>query len=906
MANKKRNKFMTIIAMMVCMMLCIPNVSAFASGGVDRTSEGTFKVTDLVIDSIAGPQKIYENGSFVWDINDSIIITGGWFFDLKAEWKVADVTGWAPDDFLIFDLPMSDIVSYATGTGSLNSGYGTWEIFEDSGDAKVKFVLSANALLGNSLDNGLFQTMASIKNKGSNGTTGTTTIEDKTLDWEVYRWEGTSDTEYSAVQNMFKGVWAGVGSATGQFYFRAHATDYLEWFKETLNSTYTGNYEQKNNVVIVDEIPDDMEFVSLSSLEMTIRGPLVLNDGTIVQGNSQVQNFNVAGRPGVTITQTSGQSYADFYDLVTTSQAPCWGIHDNKTLVVNLGNLPANNTDENFLEVFNRLHGSTYATMESFLKSRLNATADSIGLDREARADFWLTTAADVYTDDMRWWDYTITFFTAAKWHDTDLDATQKPLSNTAKMTYNGSEEIEDSTTFQFHRTIASIQMKAGDLYLLKADSETGIAIDGVELTLHEYIGSESTIAGVRGDTAASSWLDRGKLITGAVEGTGAVRWENILNGFYKIVEVKAADGYTIGSFELFSEGKATSHADGVFEMPADAGLKVIAENTKTTAGASIEVTKTLTGRPLVAGEFTFEVYNESGVKVATATNAVDGKVAFGPIAHNAVGTYKYTIKELVGTLVGVTYDTKEIEVTVVVTKDVSGVWQTAVSYPSSGATFANSYTPGGGGGGSSPTGRIQLEATKTLTGRTLNAGEFTFEVFNEGGVKVGTATNGANGHIVFPAISYTSSGTYKYTIKEVQGSLTDVTYDTTQFEVTVVVTNIGGSTFQVVATYPTGGVAFENTYDKPTIPPEEEEPEEPPVIPETPETSDGEETPNYIDISDGNTPLGDMDGNPQPGGVPAGDAPQTGDTNNLAGFAILALLSVAGLTVVTRRCKMN
>jgi len=218
------------------------------------------------------------------------------------------------------------------------------------------------------------------------------------------------------------------------------------------------------------------------------------------------------------------------------------------------------------------------------------------------------------------------------------------------------------------------------------------------------------------------------------------------------------------------------------------------------------------------------------------------------------------------------------------------------------GIEFENSYTSGGGGGGSSPTGRIQLVATKDLIGRGLVAGEFTFEVFNEGGAKVGTAINDVNGDIVFPAISYTSSGTYKYTIKEVKGALTDVTYDATEFEVTVVVTNTGGSTFQVVATYPTGGVAFENTYDKPTMPTDEEEPkpEEPSV---TSETTEGEEAPDSTDIDYVNTSI---DEKPQLSSILAGDAPQTGDTNNLVRFVILALLSVAGLAVVTRRRKMN
>ena len=149
----------------------------------------------------------------------------------------------------------------------------------------------------------------------------------------------------------------------------------------------------------------------------------------------------------------------------------------------------------------------------------------------------------------------------------------------------------------------------------------------------------------------------------------------------------------------------------------------------------------------------------------------------------------------------------------------------------------------------------------------------------------------------MFSAISYISSRTYKYTIKEVQGSLADVTYDTTEFEVTVLVTNIGSSIFQVVATYPTGGAIFENIYDTPTT---LGSGGEEPIAPET-----SEEEPTITEEPDVAIIAPAIE-EPTVGSISTDSAPQTGTANDMLKFLVLALIAIAWLVVVTRRRKMN
>ncbi|WP_298615929.1 Spy0128 family protein, partial [uncultured Streptococcus sp.] len=104
---------------------------------------------------------------------------------------------------------------------------------------------------------------------------------------------------------------------------------------------------------------------------------------------------------------------------------------------------------------------------------------------------------------------------------------------------------------------------------------------------------------------------------------------------------------------------------------------------------ATIELTKELTGRDLVDGEFSFELY-EGANKLQTVTNK-SGKVTFDAISYTAEGEHTYTVKEVKGTTPGITYDTAEKQVTVKVTKDGDNL-KADVAYPEN-KTFSNTYT---------------------------------------------------------------------------------------------------------------------------------------------------------------------------------------------------------------------
>jgi len=218
---------------------------------------------------------------------------------------------------------------------------------------------------------------------------------------------------------------------------------------------------------------------------------------------------------------------------------------------------------------------------------------------------------------------------------------------------------------------------------------------------------------------------------------------------------------------------------------------------TPNAANATIELDKALSGRDLVDGEFSFELYEGSN-KLQTTTNK-NGKISFDSISYKEVGEHTYTVKEVKGDNNTITYDLSEKQVTVKVTKDGNEL-KSEVIYPES-KTFNNTFTP------KETSATIELD--KALSGRDLVDGEFSFELY-EGSNKLQTTTN-KNGKVTFDSISYKEVGEHTYTIKEVKGDNSTVAYDSTAKEVTVKVTR-DGDKLKTEVVYPESKT-FNNTF---------------------------------------------------------------------------------------------
>lgn len=244
--------------------------------------------------------------------------------------------------------------------------------------------------------------------------------------------------------------------------------------------------------------------------------------------------------------------------------------------------------------------------------------------------------------------------------------------------------------------------------------------------------------------------------------------------------------------------------------------------NEYTTSSASIELsaTKELTGRDLRADEFEFEISRittDAPLPEKTKVkNAADGSVDFGMIEFETAGEYQYKITEVVpdeaDKLPGVTYDAHESIVVINVTDKLDGTMEAVIADASIGSLkFNNTYTP-------EPI-KVSLDGTKELTGRTLGAEEFEFEIkaITAGAPMPGVTTvkNAADGTVNFSDIVYTEAGTYEYEISETKGDLAGITYDESKVKATVKVTyDATTGLFDAKVSYDGEGFVFENTYN--------------------------------------------------------------------------------------------
>ena len=128
----------------------------------------------------------------------------------------------------------------------------------------------------------------------------------------------------------------------------------------------------------------------------------------------------------------------------------------------------------------------------------------------------------------------------------------------------------------------------------------------------------------------------------------------------------------------------------------------------------------------------------------------------------------------------------------------------------------------------------VEFNFTKKLEGRALKANEFTFELKDSDNVVIATATNDANGNFKFTPVDYTNKagktvtalkyqkgqeGTYTYTVTEVKGTDSTVTYDTMAAVVTVKVSHDGTAKALITNVTEPADKEFNNRVTPPTEP---------------------------------------------------------------------------------------
>lgn len=238
----------------------------------------------------------------------------------------------------------------------------------------------------------------------------------------------------------------------------------------------------------------------------------------------------------------------------------------------------------------------------------------------------------------------------------------------------------------------------------------------------------------------------------------------------------------------------------------------------ETSVTDQITANKVLTGRELVAGEFSFELVEGDEV-VAKGTNAADGTIAMDKIAYDKLGKHTYTLREAKGgtTSKGVTYSDAKYTIETTITDNGDGTLKAEhVLKDAEPAEFKNTYsvTP--------LDAELDFDLSKVISGRDWTDGdEFSFTITAPEGAPLpdpATVTvskkdaKGGIAAIKFGKIHYAAAGTYKYEIRENAGSTVGMTYDAHVATAEVTVTEDGDGNLTANVTKKENG-RFANTY---------------------------------------------------------------------------------------------
>ena len=288
------------------------------------------------------------------------------------------------------------------------------------------------------------------------------------------------------------------------------------------------------------------------------------------------------------------------------------------------------------------------------------------------------------------------------------------------------------------------------------------------------------------------------------------------------------------------------------------------------TAAGGLTLTKTLNGRDMTQGQFQIQVVPKDEASAAVLGLPMNGKVFDMPAAKDgeaasvpvcsdveftqldAGKTFTYTVSELGNASNGYTFDTAVRTVTISVSDDPAMARLTATTTvsvdpdvmtytyktgdsPAADAakvSFTNSY---------SASGSVDVNATKTLSGRALVDGEFAFGVRYASGEAAGSdvlkATNAADGTVAFDTLKIdtaklselvakgsatkatSDNGSVTWTIPCIAYEKTDglsdrgVTATTQQIPFAIKAVDDGSGELAVNIETGERGLAFENTY---------------------------------------------------------------------------------------------
>ncbi len=430
---------------------------------------------------------------------------------------------------------------------------------------------------------------------------------------------------------------------------------------------------------------------------------------------------------------------------------------------------------------------------------------------------WWLTTTQNFYIDDIGNYVLSISYRVRLK---NEMDGFE----------FSKAFETNEETTFYFktmdfttgeplygdnhiNYLIPKVEGYYGNFSFTKVDDVTGHPLEGAEFTLMHY-GESCHIC--EGDAYIES-------ITASSDEDGTVSFENLPSGHeYVLMETKAPEGYAAGAHHSVHIAYGKTYFDGA--LVTENAPAVVINSPIEPVTVSLNAVKTLIGRELKDGEFTFmlEGMDEFGNKFHERIhNDAEGKVVFYDILFDKEGVYNFRVYELQGKDSTVVYDQTVYEIEFEISLSDDGA-QYVVETKVNGEDvendrelvfeFTNSLRK--------PV-EVEINAEKLFDGEIPEDGLFNFELKDDEGNLLQSKTT-SDGIVTFDKITYNEAGIYRYTINESHECTSDeaatqIYFDHRVYDVIVKVSPVeDGDSFSAEVKYYSGDkeiakVLFEN-----------------------------------------------------------------------------------------------
>ena len=274
------------------------------------------------------------------------------------------------------------------------------------------------------------------------------------------------------------------------------------------------------------------------------------------------------------------------------------------------------------------------------------------------------------------------------------------------------------------------------------------------------------------------------------------------------------SDGKTEIVYSIEEPTKIAGYTSSVEKK--EAGKFTVTNAYSATGTLNLEAEKKFKNGKLKEGEFTFELMDAGGKVLQSKTNDAAGKVAFDEIEYKlsdvAKAPFTYTVREVPGSRADVKYDATVYTVTVELKDKGDETLEVTKKIDNGGALkFENEQL--------NVETSVTIGGVKQLKGQTLKKDQFKFVLADENGKWLDTATNDAEGNFTFKPITYKlfdlngeKTKVYSYSVWEVKGSESGITYDKTVYTVKVTVTDNGDGTMTAKADKAKSDIKFVNT----------------------------------------------------------------------------------------------